>query len=320
MSIPVGSLTKIADGVECIRLPYPSRLGHINSYLLDRSILIDAGLNTPDTKAVWDDILSNELTGWRPDYLILSHFHPDHVGLGQYLSKRFDVTITMPQIEWVTGRMLFLDDSDQRVDQAKSFYLRHGVPIEIAENLSENRFRQLVDDYPVVMKPMPDQINNWTTRIARGHSPAQAVLVDQDRDICFIGDHVLPRITPNISVYPNGPTDNPLKRYLNSLDDFKGLDDETLILPSHGDPFRKLNNRIDKITTHHQSRNNRVVEICNTTKTAYEVTVELFDRDLAGWSWYFAIGEAVAHLNYLIADGRISVISDDGITRFKTRN
>jgi glyoxylase-like metal-dependent hydrolase (beta-lactamase superfamily II) len=317
MSIPIGSLTKITDGVECIRLPYPSRLSHINSYLLDRSILIDAGLNTPDTKMVWEDILSHDLAGWRPNHLILSHFHPDHVGLGQYLSKQFDVTITMPQIEWVTGRMLFLDDSNQRIDQARSFYIRHGAPTDMADNLSENRFRQLVDGFPVAIKPMPDQIGNWTTRIAKGHSPGQAVLVDQDRKNCFIGDHVLPRITPNISVYPNGPTDNPLMRYLNSLNDFKGLDDETLILPSHGDPFQKLNKRIDQIITHHQSRNDRVVEICNAPKTAFEVTVQLFDRDLSGWSWYFAIGETIAHLNYLMVKNRVSAMIKDDIIYYK---
>jgi len=128
---------------------------------------------------------------------------------------------------------------------------------------------------------------------------------------------VLPRISTNISVFDFEPMANPLPLYLNSLDAYDPLPRDTLVLPSHGRPFRGLHERIAQQHAHHADRLAEVIEACVTPQSATDIVPVLFKRKLDVHQMTFALGEALAHLHALYYDGKLTRrVGDDGIIRF----
>jgi glyoxylase-like metal-dependent hydrolase (beta-lactamase superfamily II) len=129
---------------------------------------------------------------------------------------------------------------------------------------------------------------------------------------------VLPRISTNVSVFAVEPEGNPLQQYLDSLDKFADLPDDTLVLPSHGKPFRGLHTRIAQLRAHHAARLDEVRAACAEPKSAVDIVPLMFKRQLDAHQLSFAIGEALAHLHYLWYNGNlVRVTGDDGVMRFK---
>src|SRR2546423_1595864 len=94
----------------------------------------------------------------------------------------------------------------------------------------------------------------WRVITARGHSPEHACLFSDEARVLIAGDQVLPKITTNVSVWPERPHENPLRYYLDSLARFLTLPADTLVLPSHGLPFRGLHHRLSTLVQHHDAR------------------------------------------------------------------
>jgi len=132
---------------------------------------------------------------------------------------------------------------------------------------------------------------------------------------------VLPRISTNISVFAATPDADPLAWFLASLDRLRALPEDTLVLPSHGLPFRGLHARIAQLEAHHADRCDELLAACATPKTAAELIPVLFPRPITdAHQVMFAMGEAIAHLNYLRQAGRLKRIVDHAVIRFtKTR-
>jgi glyoxylase-like metal-dependent hydrolase (beta-lactamase superfamily II) len=140
----------------------------------------------------------------------------------------------------------------------------------------------------------------------------------EEAGVFISGDMVLPTITTNISVQAVSPKDDPLARYLASLDRFRSIPDETLVLPSHGRPFPGLHKRLDTLGNHHADRLRVVEAACREARSAADILGDLFDRPLDGHQIIFAMGEAIAHLNHLEHQGRLrSRLGSDGILRFQ---
>ena len=132
------------------------------------------------------------------------------------------------------------------------------------------------------------------------------------------GDQVLPKITTNVSVWPDRPHDDPLRLYLDSLARFRPLPADALVLPSHGLPFRGLHARLDVLRMHHDERLAETLDALGEPRTAAELIPVLFRRQLDTHQLSFAIGEALAHLTYLEAAGSITRTLDaDGLERFR---
>jgi glyoxylase-like metal-dependent hydrolase (beta-lactamase superfamily II) len=159
----------------------------------------------------------------------------------------------------------------------------------------------------------------WRVVIGRGHAPEHACLHCPELDLFIAGDMVLPKISPNVSVWPNEPEGNPLARFLESLDMLRrAIPASVLVLPSHGLPFRGATTRIDQLLAHHRDRLTELEAACATPRSTMDIVPVLFRRELDTQQLGFAIGEALAHLHYLIAERRLSRSTDaDGIDRFQ---
>jgi glyoxylase-like metal-dependent hydrolase (beta-lactamase superfamily II) len=145
----------------------------------------------------------------------------------------------------------------------------------------------------------------WRVVVGEGHSPQMAALYAEAPGLLISGDQVLPGISPNVSVRDSQPDTNPLKLFLESLLRFKALPADTLVLPSHKLPFYGVRERVDQLIKHHHDRLNGAREACVTGATAGEVMSAMFKRALDPHQMSFALGETLAHLNYLIATGAV---------------
>src|SRR5262249_28447346 len=99
-----GVAVEMIPGVRWFRLPLPYRLDHVNIYLIengDGGTVLDTGLGTDACRAAWERILSTPLAGQHLTSMIVTHFHPDHVGLAGWLADRFDLPLTMPRPEYL---------------------------------------------------------------------------------------------------------------------------------------------------------------------------------------------------------------------------
>src|SRR5207237_7767668 len=132
-------------------------------------------------------------------------------------------------------------------------------------------------------------------------SPEHAALfAPQPAPLLISGDMLLPRISTNVAVGPADPDGDPLARFLRSLDAFDGLPADTLVLPSHGLPFRGVALRVAQLRAHHAVRLNELAAAVGTAhapQSAADVIPVLFRRPLDMQQRFFAIGEAIAHPN-----------------------
>ena len=153
---------------------------------------------------------------------------------------------------------------------------------------------------------------SWRVVVGEGHSPQLAALYSEERGLLISGDQVLPGISPNVSVRPENPDANPLRDFLESLARFRALPAGTLVLPSHKLPFYGLHARVDQIIAHHRDRLAVAKAACGDA-TAMEVLKAIFPRALDRHQVHFAIGETLAHLNYLIAEGAMERVENPGM-------
>jgi glyoxylase-like metal-dependent hydrolase (beta-lactamase superfamily II) len=161
----------------------------------------------------------------------------------------------------------------------------------------------------------------WQIIIGEGHAPEHACLYCAETGVLIAGDQILPKISPNISVQAHEPDGDPLARYLASLAKLRDkLPPETFVLPSHNLPFYGVHTRIDELAAHHRERCAEVIEACARPTSAAELMPVLFRRQLDRHQMGFALGEALAHLHYLVVQGAVAgATGDDGVERFHTR-
>src|SRR5690606_1110263 len=135
-----------------------------------------------------------------------------------------------------------------------------------------------------------------------GHSDGMVCFYQREHNALLAADHILPHITPNISYWFHGDP-NPLLTYMRSLEKIRKLDVEWVI-PSHGQPFQGANKRIDELLAHHEERLDATWKMLEQPLTIFEVRERLFDRPLTVHEMRFAVGETLAHLEYLRSEGR----------------
>jgi glyoxylase-like metal-dependent hydrolase (beta-lactamase superfamily II) len=314
-----GTLTEVAPGVHWLRMPLPFALDHINLWLLADGAgwtIVDSGLDTPITKELWERIFVEALDGKKVTRLIVTHFHPDHMGLAGWLTQRWQIPLWVSETEWLWARMLTVDRDDTAfaADQL-SFYRRAGLDEATIATFAArgNQYAQRVGPVPRAFHRIADGMTieiggrSWRVIIGRGHAPEHACLHCAELDLFIAGDQVLPKISPNISVWPNEPDGNPLRRYLDSLETLRReVPADVLVLPSHNLPFYGIDTRIDQLARHHAERLAELKTACATPRTTMEIVPLLFRRKLDTQQLGFAIGEALAHLHYLVAAGKLT--------------
>lgn len=329
----------LADGVYWIRMPLPFVLDHINLWLLrdridgrDGWTIVDCGVARPEVKALWDRIFEEKLEGLPVLRVIVTHMHPDHVGLAGWICERWKSPLWMSMTDYFVARHWAQPDSGDHSgggpngEAAVVHFSRHGM--QDPESLEQ--IRQRAGYYTSLVEPLPgsfrrlihgDRITiggrEWRVIVGYGHAPEHVSLYCDDLGVLISGDMVLPRISTNVSVFHFEPEANPLPLYLDSLDRYADLPEDTLILPSHGKPFRGLHERIRQQHEHHAERLAEVVEACAEPLSAADVVPVLFHRKLDLHQLTFAMGEALAHLHALYFEGRLTrSMGADGIYRF----
>lgn len=323
LRLDVGTAPRqISDGLFGLRLALPFALDHVNVWLFRDGqswTLIDTGIANDVTKDIWAGLLENGLDDRPIGRLIATHFHPDHMGLAGWLCEQTGATFWASRTEWLTARSLAHDVSDGFVAAGRRFdHLAGMSKQQIADraargNLYRTRAIAPPASYRRVMEG--DQIDidgePWQVLIGRGHAPEMICLFSKDRKQLLAADQILERISPNIGVWPGELDANPLADYIDSLEPFRSLPEDTLVLPSHGQPFYGLHARIDELIHHHEIRLARAEEAAEKGQTAVTIMPSLFDRELDAHQLGFALGETLAHLNYLVAQGRLKRHLDD---------
>jgi len=323
-----GTSREIAPGLRWISMPLPFPPDHINLWLIADDggwTIVDAGLSRDDTKAHWEAIFANDLDGRPVTRVIVTHFHPDHIGLADWLCRRWNAPLWMTAGEWYTARAVHGQGSEADIEARLTFYRRNGAnDALLSEAMKPNTFyRRGVPEVPPafvrIRQNVPIRIGgrDWVPIIGRGHAPEHACLYCADLGVLIGGDILLPRISPNVSVWPAEPFANPLLDYLESLGNFRDLPDETLVLPAHGLPYRGLHARIAELRAHHAQRLDRLAAaVAERPRTAVECFPLLFRREIGPNNIGLATGEALSHLHLLESQQRVRRIDEGGLWKF----
>ena len=319
---------ELAPGLLGVRFELPFALDHVNVWLLEDVpgwTVIDAGLADQPSRERWLGLRAGALAGLRLERLVATHFHPDHLGLAGWLCELTGAELWASHTEWLTGRLLAQDTSEAFVAVGRAFDRRAGLDEELVATRAArgNLYRRRAVLPPASFRRLRDGDRlrsggrEWRVIVGRGHAPEMLCLYDPKSNVLIAADQILPRISPNVGVWPAEPEANPLADFLTSLERFRALPDDCLVLPSHGRPFRGLHVRIDQLAAHHAERLEATLAACTAPSTAVEVMPRLFDRVLDVHQLAFALGETVAHLNYLVAEGRLTRrLDDDGRLRY----
>src|SRR5579884_2828139 len=258
--------------------------------------------------------------------ILVTHFHPDHIGLAGWLGERWEAPLWIAEKEWLHARMLTGDGAADYAHSAARFARRAGLDEAASEFFGrrDEGYRRGVPSVPPCYIRLADGMSltiggrAWRVLVGEGHAPELACLYCAETGVLIAGDQILPRISPNISVPPHEPEGDPLARYLGSLDKLRrALPADTLVLPSHNLPFRGVHQRIDELTSHHRERCAEILAACTRPHSAADLMPLLFKRTLDRHQTGFALGESLAHLHYLVGEGEIErAAGPDGVDRF----
>jgi glyoxylase-like metal-dependent hydrolase (beta-lactamase superfamily II) len=326
-----GTLQEVAPGVYWLRMPLPFALDHINLWVLrdgDGWTLVDCGLNTETTRGLWDQHLAWLLPRGTINRVVVTHFHPDHMGLAGWLTQRFGVALWMTEGEFLTAQASYAQLPAFGKEQTLELFRRHGLSGEREEALRQRRhnYRMAISEPPSSFRRMLDgdtltvDDRGWRIVAGFGHAPEHAALYCEEVGVLISGDMVLPKISTNVSVWASQPDEDPLRLFLSSISRHAQLPADTLVLPSHGLPFRGLRKRTAALHRHHDERLAEVLHACVQPMSAAQIVPVLFRRALDDHQIGFAMGEAIAHLNHLWQQGRLQRdAGSDGVLRFAPR-
>jgi glyoxylase-like metal-dependent hydrolase (beta-lactamase superfamily II) len=327
-----GTLIQIAPGVQWLRQPLPYRLDHVNIYLLqddDGWAVLDTGLATSACRAAWDAVLSGPLAGQRLTRMIVTHYHPDHVGLAGWLSERFDLPLSMPRPEYLYSLALQYAPGDLGADTYRPFYRRHGLSPEVTELVLSrgHEYLRRTTGVPTAYHRIQhgDRLRigarDFGVITGGGHALEQAMLLQPQERLFLAADQVIARISPNVSVHAMEPDLDALGIYLRSLHSLRDtVPHDVLVLPGHGLPFHGLHVRLDELIEHHAQRCGLIADACRDRPLSVaEIVPYVFQRELDEHQTGFAFGEVLAHVNHMLGAGSLALETDAaGIDRYRT--
>jgi len=326
-----GEAPELVPGIRWVQMPLPFELNHINLWLLEEAdgwTVIDTGIHLDEIKAHWDTVLAAHCREKPLKRIIVTHCHPDHLGLARWLGEKTGAAIWISDGEMLNGYAWFHEVPNYDMGGMADFFLRHGLDAARADTIRERRpnYRGRVDGLPLEHRRlMEDDLlriggNDWRVIIGHGHSPEHASLYCAERGVLISGDMLLPRISTNVSVTAGNPDDDPLGWFLDSIERLTELPDDTLVLPSHGKPFRGIHARVAQLAAHHEERFAALLAVLDTPKSACDLIPILFKYTLDPHQMMFAMGESIAHLNYLEHAGHIRrALGADGVFRFAAK-
>ncbi|HXF50057.1 MAG TPA: MBL fold metallo-hydrolase [Dehalococcoidia bacterium] len=322
---------EIVPGIYQLKVPIPNNpLGWVLPYLIegDRGwTLVDSGWNVPEAFDALERQVTDVCGGFsRIERLLVTHIHPDHYGLAGRVKEVCGAKVVIHQRErdlirsryWAPERLLKI---------MADWLLQHGVPREEmpdlqASSMPVRSFVVPVEPDEVVWGGERIEVGRFTLEVywTPGHSPGHICFYEPRHRLMLTGDHVLPTITPNVSLHPQ-QQGNPLGDYIASLRRLEPIP-VTKALPAHEHTFEDLPSRLREIERHHEERLQEMLRIIgDRPTTAYEVAAGTkwatgsFDR-FSPWMKRAALSETLAHLEYLVWEGRLDTTVTDGVVRY----
>ncbi len=321
-----GAAIEVADRILWARLPLPMKLDHVNVFALDDGdhwTIVDTGFNSKTTRRIWADLLAGPLSGKPVGRVVVTHHHPDHIGLAGWFQAEHGAELVTTRTAWLFARMLQLDEQAVPSPETIAFWQSAGMDPAILEARKTERPFNFAD----VVAPLPlgftrimdgDRFNaagrTWRVRIGNGHAPEHATLWSEDDPIVLGGDQLLPSISPNLGVYATEPEADPVADWLESCEGFRPhATDEQLILPGHKLPFTGLPTRLRQLIDNHHGALGRLEATLAEPRTAADGFQALFQRHIGESEYGLALVEAMAHVLHLWHQGRVTrVRRDDG--------
>ena len=317
---PPGVALAVAPNVRWLRMPLPFALDHINLWIVgdgSDTVVIDSGFGDAATRALWETHFATTLAREPLTRIIATHYHPDHLGNAQWLAHRFGVAVAMTLGEFLTAHAFFAASEEGWGADIVGLLTAHGLAQDHRDALLArgNGYRRSVPEIPQRFERLVngDRVEaggaTFEVITGYGHSPEHAALYAAQRSLLISGDMLLPRISTNVSISATDPDGDPLGRFLDSLARFESLPPDTLVLPSHGLPFRGAALRVTQLRAHHAARLSELeahVQDAGAPVAAADVLDLLFRRELDLQQRFFAMGEAIAHLNHLWRRGRVA--------------
>ncbi|HRD74552.1 MAG TPA: MBL fold metallo-hydrolase [Hyphomicrobiaceae bacterium] len=314
---PMGAETiELAPGLLWARFPLPFRLNHINVWLLredDGWTLIDTATTTREALDLWEALLSGPLSGAPVRRLIATHGHTDHVGLAGWLVDRVGgVPFVATLAEWHSPQVRIIDAKQPMRPDTMRFLESHGCDQPTVAAYAQDRAKThaLLGPLPASFLRITDGETirfggrAWRVMVCGGHASEHASFYCEEERILIAGDQVLSKISPMIGVFPQEPWSDPLTEYLASLDRFRVLPEDTLVLPSHGMPFRGLHVRVDQLADHHEARLDTLVGLMGRPEVAMTLARGLFPKAVDEGQGRHALAETLAHIHRLVTTGR----------------
>lgn len=318
-----GTGKEVYEGIYWLRLPLPLALDHINVWLLDEGdawTLIDTGPSFRETREAWTGLFDTVIKSKPIKRLIVTHYHPDHIGLLKWLCERCTPEVYMSKPTFAHAHRIFKSDFSGYAETLKTFCQYHDVPNPdfFSGFLSGGMYKRIVsgiiDKYIEIDDGTEISMGGrtWCAIMSNGHARGHISFYCEGSGLLISGDQVLPRITSNVSLFEDDPDVNPLEEYLSSLQRIGTLPETTEIMPSHGRIFRGLQYRIKEIEDSHEERNNKILALCEEPVSTRVLIDRIFERELDDLNWMLAFGETLAHIRYLEKQGRIRSFLNDG--------
>jgi glyoxylase-like metal-dependent hydrolase (beta-lactamase superfamily II) len=314
----IGETIEVAPGLLWARVPLPFRLDHVNVYFLDDGdgwAVVDTGIDNEKARAAWRALLAGPLAGRRLTRLIVTHMHPDHIGLAGWLTEEFGIPLLTSQTAYIECLNLSLAPGKLQAPVYRNFYLRNGL-----DEATTALIATMGHDYLGMVAPLPPIFERLVAGDALtiggrkfeilagdGHAPEQLMLFNREERLFLAADQTLAKISPNVSVSATSPNGDPLGLYLRSLRAQKAdLPEDSLVLAGHQLPFYGLHERADELAAHHEARCEALRLAClEKPHRPAELLSVMFTRKLDPHQMGFAFSELLAHVNYMLARGAL---------------
>jgi glyoxylase-like metal-dependent hydrolase (beta-lactamase superfamily II) len=243
--------------------------------------------------------------------ILVTHHHPDHFGMAGWLAEYGGVSVTMSATAFAAGERGY---HNAYAEQIPVFGKQWGVdyPRLLHDARAGHVFRSVVGGLPPLAAPLADGDTITATALPfavslhDGHAEGHACLHAVEAGLFIAGDELLPTISSNVSLYPQGGLDDPMGSHLVSLRRLRELPAATLVLPAHGRPFRGAHARLDALEAEHANRFEQLLAFAGTPRTAIDFANCLFGhRPLEGMNLLLATGETLAHVRHLVGTGAL---------------
>jgi len=292
------TFVQLEDDIQRLTLPLPTGPKHVHSYVA-HGTLFDTGLGLGH--APWEAV--------DVERIAITHFHPDHVGGAEAAARATGAPVSQGGLDYAQCERVW--GSDDWPERMAAWFVRHGVPVNVAEDLIVQGhafapFIRYAIDPDLLYEG--SEVGGWKVLELPGHADGHLGFL---RDgVLIAGDHLLRRITPAVGLYPESRPD-PLGDYLASLQRTIELAPR-VVYPGHGEPILDAAARAGELIDHHRRRlDDHAAALSTQPRTAYEISLDVFGRELSPTQRRFAVAETLSHLERLVHEYRTKRIVGD---------